>query len=97
MSRVKPGDIARTTSRKVTCLNIILSCNVPGLNSPNDFNCLWSLVGSKTYETSYFPGSEIIIRLNQGRETSAPIDKSKEKINVKCHVIMIEIKAINLF
>jgi hypothetical protein len=53
---------------------------VPGVNSPDDLSCFWSLIGSKTFKTSYFSCSGIITRLDQVRGTCAPIDKSKEKI-----------------
>jgi hypothetical protein len=70
MTRVKPGDNART--RKVTCLKTILSRNLPTLNSSDDSGGFWALIGSKNFETSYFPGFGIITRVDQGRETSVP-------------------------
>jgi hypothetical protein len=44
------------------------------------FELFWSLIGSKTFETIYFSGSGIFTQLDQGCETSAHIDNSKEKI-----------------
>jgi hypothetical protein len=60
-----------------------LSRNVPARNSPDDSFHIWSLIATKIFEANYFPGSEIIARLDPGYETSAPSVKTLSLVKRK--------------